>query len=121
MFEISRRSIVTCASVKASLAATGLAATATMADTRARTTYSYRQPGVSLQRARKRIRWGERVSSVRWPPAGARRRRPRGDDGELELRFGQAGGRHLFFQLGTRKLVQFALQWLGGGLRERTK
>jgi hypothetical protein len=33
-----------------------------------------------------------------------RRRGAGGDDGDVELRFGQAGGRHLFFELGTRNL-----------------
>jgi hypothetical protein len=37
------------------------------------------------------------------------------------LRFGQAGGGHLFFQLGTRKLVQFALESVGGRLARAHK
>jgi hypothetical protein len=62
MPEISRRSIVTLELFNASFGATAVATTATMAVTRARTTYSNRHPGVSGHRARKRIRREERVS-----------------------------------------------------------
>jgi hypothetical protein len=48
-------------------------------------------------------------------------RHPGGHHGDLELRFGQAGGGHLPVQFGTCGLFDLHWKRLRGGLRERTR